>query len=103
MTIAERRSNISKSNTLELEIDKMRITSKGQVTIPIEIRERFGFLPHTEVEFVIEGDQVVVRKAESTGESFADRLIRHMSGAGTGDMTTDEIMTLTRGEDWNRS
>jgi len=77
----------------------MRITSKGQVTIPIEIRERFGFLPHTEVEFVVEGDQVVVRKAESTGESFADRLIRHMSGAGTGNMTTDEIMALTRGED----
>jgi len=81
----------------------MRITSKGQVTIPIEIREQFGFLPHSEVEFVIEGDQVVVRKATSSGESFADRLIRHMSGAGTGDMTTDEIMELTRGEDWDQS
>lgn len=77
----------------------MRITSKGQVTIPLEIRERFGFLPHTDVEFVIEKDRVVVRKAESRGESFADRLIRHMSGAGTGDMTTDEIMALTRGDD----
>ena len=77
----------------------MRITSKGQVTIPIEIRERFGFLPHTDVEFVVEGDRIVVRKAESPGESFGEGLIRHMSGAGTVKMTTDEIMALTRGED----
>ncbi|MGA8810637.1 MAG: AbrB/MazE/SpoVT family DNA-binding domain-containing protein [Thermoanaerobaculia bacterium] len=26
----------------------MRITSKGQVTIPQEVRERFGLLPDTE-------------------------------------------------------
>ena len=37
----------------------MRITSKGQVTIPAEIRERAGLLPHTEVEF--EWDGVAVR------------------------------------------
>jgi bifunctional DNA-binding transcriptional regulator/antitoxin component of YhaV-PrlF toxin-antitoxin module len=30
----------------------MHITEKGQVTIPLKIRERYGFLPHTEVEFV---------------------------------------------------
>jgi len=29
----------------------MRITSKGQVTIPKDIRERAGLLPNTEVEF----------------------------------------------------
>jgi len=33
----------------------MRVTSKGQVTIPAGIRERFGFLPGAEVEFVVEG------------------------------------------------
>ncbi len=33
----------------------MRITSKGQVTIPVEIRERLGLLPDCEVEFVVEG------------------------------------------------
>ena len=31
----------------------MRITSKGQVTIPQEVRERFGLLPDTEVDFVV--------------------------------------------------
>jgi len=30
----------------------MRITSKGQVTIPQEIREQCGLLPHTQVRFV---------------------------------------------------
>jgi AbrB family looped-hinge helix DNA binding protein len=31
----------------------MRITSKGQVTIPQEIREQCGLLPHTQVRFVV--------------------------------------------------
>ena len=39
----------------------MRLTSKGQVTIPEEIRERLGLLPHTEVEFEIDGDAVRIR------------------------------------------
>ncbi len=41
----------------------MRITSKGQVTIPIEIRERLGFHPDTEVEFEVVGQAVRLRKA----------------------------------------
>lgn len=36
----------------------MRITSKGQVTIPFEIREQAGLLPHTEVDFTFDGDSV---------------------------------------------
>ena len=32
----------------------MRITSKGQVTMPIEIRERLGLLPNSEVEFEVD-------------------------------------------------
>jgi AbrB family looped-hinge helix DNA binding protein len=41
----------------------MRITSKGQVTIPIEIRERAGLLPSTEVDFVLEGRSVRIVRA----------------------------------------
>ena len=37
----------------------MRITSKGQVTIPQEIRERAGFLPGTDVAFAMDGDGTV--------------------------------------------
>lgn len=76
----------------------MRITSKGQVTIPQDIRERFGLLPHTEVEFVTEGNVVVLRKAE-TGNAKAREWIRTYRGSADAGMTTDEIMRLTRGED----
>src|SRR5881275_553416 len=47
----------------------MKITSKGQVTIPQEIRNRLGLLPHTEVEFEIAGDHARIRKARRTGGS----------------------------------
>lgn len=76
----------------------MRITSKGQVTIPQEIRERFGFLPHTEVEFVVEGDAVLVRKAAG-GSNLAREWVRKYRGSLKGGMSTDELMRLTRGED----
>ena len=43
----------------------MRLTSKGQVTIPLEIRERLGLLPHTEVEFEIDGDSLIIRSIKA--------------------------------------
>lgn len=79
----------------------MRITSKGQVTIPKEIRDEFGLLPGTEVEFVAEAGEVKVRRLEgsrSRGQEIVDRL-RQASG-GDIKMSTEEIMRLTRGEDW---
>ena len=41
----------------------MKITTKGQVTIPADIRERLGLLPNTEVEFTLAGNGVMVTKA----------------------------------------
>jgi len=78
----------------------MRITSKGQVTIPQAIREHAGLLPQTEVEFVVEGDAVRIVKVihsrrRSRGPAAVDRLRR---GVGRVSMSTDEIMALTRGE-----
>ena len=46
----------------------MRITSKGQVTIPIEIREKLGLLPNTEVEFHVVGDAVRIKSAPGMDE-----------------------------------
>lgn len=43
----------------------MRITSKGQVTIPVEIREKAGFLPDTEVEFEMNAKGVPIRRAKA--------------------------------------
>jgi AbrB family looped-hinge helix DNA binding protein len=77
----------------------MRITSKGQVTIPVEIRERAGLLPETEVDVIYMNGVVQIVKAEShRGESRGERLVRRMWGkGGYSGMTTDEIMALTRG------
>jgi AbrB family looped-hinge helix DNA binding protein len=76
----------------------MRITSKGQVTIPQDIRERYGLLPHTEVEFVVEGDTTLLCKA--SGENHRMRAwLDQARGSAHIKMTTDEIMALTRGED----
>ena len=76
----------------------MRITSKGQVAIPIDIREKLGLLPHTEVEFQIDRDAVRVKKASAPHPRDRGRaLIDHMRGRGTRRITTDEIMKLTRG------
>ena len=73
----------------------MRITSKGQVTIPQEIREQLGLLPHTEVDFELHKDGVLLKKAAGhpRGRAFVD----HLRGRGDVAMTTDEILALTRG------
>lgn len=76
----------------------MRITSKGQVTIPLDIREKLGLLPNTEVEFSIDRNAVRITKAAHPGKRSRGReIVEHMRGRGTGSMTTDEIMRLTRG------
>jgi AbrB family looped-hinge helix DNA binding protein len=74
----------------------MRITSKGQVTIPQEIRERLGLLPYSEVEFEVDGDSVRMRKAAQTSRRGAAVVARLRGRAGTR-MTTADILKLTRG------
>ena len=78
----------------------MRLTSKGQVTIPEQIRHRLGLLPHTEVEFDIVGDSVRIRK-KSGSKGRGQRLLEAMRRAPRPKpgMTTDQLMALTRGED----
>jgi AbrB family looped-hinge helix DNA binding protein len=76
----------------------MRITSKGQVTIPIAIREKAGLLPNTEVEFDYDGKTVRLRRAkQSKRPSRGAQIVSRLRGAATVKMTTDEIMKLTRG------
>ncbi|TSD90644.1 AbrB/MazE/SpoVT family DNA-binding domain-containing protein [Mycobacterium sp. KBS0706] len=75
----------------------MRITSKGQVTIPTEIREQAGLLPHTEVEFEFDGEGVrIVRAGHRKGSSRGALLISHLRGRGDVAMSTDDIMAMTR-------
>ena len=76
----------------------MRVTIKGQVTIPQEIRERHGFLPGTEVRFVDDGNTVRLVKAEAGG-GRGKALVARMRGRARTRLTTDEIMALTRGDE----
>jgi AbrB family looped-hinge helix DNA binding protein len=77
----------------------MRITSKGQVTIPVEIREKLGLLPHTEVVFGIKGDEATIRRADDSDQRRGERLVQHLRGRGTVAMSTDEILALTRADE----
>ena len=77
----------------------MRITSKGQVTIPAEIRAKAGLLPHTEVEFRFDGKAVrIVRAKTRNRDSRGARLVAHLRRRGDVALSTDEIMALTRGD-----
>ncbi|MFZ5799467.1 MAG: AbrB/MazE/SpoVT family DNA-binding domain-containing protein [Thermodesulfobacteriota bacterium] len=77
----------------------MRITSKGQVTIPLEIRQKMGLLPHTEVDFVIKGNCVQIVKSTHPDRARGKKLIARIRGRATVKMSTAEIMALTRGEE----
>ena len=74
----------------------MRITSKGQITIPIQIRKQLGWLPNTEVAFQVDRDAVRITKTKIQRERGRS-IVAHLRGRGTTGMTTDEIMALTRG------
>ena len=77
----------------------MRVTSKGQVTIPAEIREKAGLLPETEVEFRFDGEVVSIVRAQAAKKpTRGARLVAHLKGKGDVSMSTDEIMALTRGD-----
>ena len=76
----------------------MQITSKGQVTIPQDVRNRLGLLPHTEVEFEVAGDHARIRKARRTagGSVRGQNALKALRGTADARMSTNEIMALTR-------
>jgi AbrB family looped-hinge helix DNA binding protein len=59
----------------------MRITSKGQVTIPQEVRDRLGLLPHTEVVFTVERGAAVIRPRRGPRGRGA-RIAAHLKSHG---------------------
>jgi AbrB family looped-hinge helix DNA binding protein len=81
----------------------MRVTEKGQVTIPKPIRDRLGIGPGSEVDFIDEGDGVrLVTLATEEAEARRANSIRSWADRvrGTidlGGMTTDEYMEWLRG------
>jgi AbrB family looped-hinge helix DNA binding protein len=77
----------------------MRITSKGQVTIPQEIREQCGLLPHTQVRFVVEGGRVLIEKEPAEGSPGSEGLQRLRRARLRTRLSTDELLALSRSED----
>lgn len=80
----------------------MRVTSKGQVTIPIHVREKLGIFPSTEVDFIVNGDSAQLVKIEPKNgrPTRGDEIVAHLTGRATDrGLTTDQIMAMTRGED----
>lgn len=75
----------------------MRLNSKGQVTIPAELRHKHGLHEGDEVDVVeVRGSLTIVRRPGS--ETSGERLIRQMRGRATTGRSTDELMELLRGE-----
>ena len=75
----------------------MKVTQKGQITIPLPIRTEFGFRPGTDVEFVAEAGKVVLR-ARKGRQSPGDEWLKQATGIRRGKVTTAKIMKMTRGE-----
>lgn len=74
----------------------MRISPTGRVTLPAGIRRQLGLLPGTEVEFAVEGNRLVIQKVGRPPKTGA--LIKRLAGKATANMSTDEILRLTRGD-----
>jgi antitoxin PrlF len=70
----------------------MRVTQKGQVTIPLPVRRALGIEPGSDVEFEL--DERGARLLLDSGHAAKE--ISRMRGAGEGGMTTEEILALSR-------
>lgn len=75
----------------------MRVTTKGQVTIPQFIRQKLGITAATEVDFIEEKGRVYLVKKR--GKNLTNRTFKSLRGIATVKMTTDEIMALTRDDE----
>lgn len=74
----------------------MKVTSKGQVTIPEAVRKKMGIKPHHDVEFVEDKDgRIYLRKMRQTKNQKSR--FREAGELVNLTMGTDEIMALTRG------
>jgi AbrB family looped-hinge helix DNA binding protein len=81
----------------------MRVTEKGQVTIPKEIRDRLGIVPGSEVDFVASNNGALLVRVDNPEDQnsirdFDDWAARVKGIFDTGGMTTDEFMVWLRGE-----
>jgi AbrB family looped-hinge helix DNA binding protein len=75
----------------------MRLNSKGQVTIPAALRERYGLHEGDEVDVIEDGNALRIVRAEGS-TTRGQRLVRRMRGRATTTMSTDQLLELLRAE-----
>jgi AbrB family looped-hinge helix DNA binding protein len=75
----------------------MKVTTRGQVTIPQSIRKQLGIQPGKEVEFKLDGDTVLLILINQA-KTHTQHVVERLRGQGTMKLTTDAIMKLTRGK-----
>lgn len=78
---------------------RMRLTSKGQVTIPLGLRKRYGLEARAEVTFEAAEGGVLIKPAANPRLRRMKAALRRARGTADAGRTTQEIMRLTRGED----
>jgi len=71
----------------------MKVTTKGQVTIPQNVRETLGITPQTDIQFVEDNGKFYIVKADAPETKGK---INKFRGIATAKMSTDEILSLTR-------
>ena len=75
----------------------MRLNSKGQVTIPANLRERYGLHEGDELDVVANGDTLLITRVKGS-PSRGERLVRRIRGRATTSMSTDQLLSLLRDE-----
>jgi AbrB family looped-hinge helix DNA binding protein len=75
----------------------MRLNSKGQVTIPAALRERYDLHQGDEVDVVEDGNVLRIVRVEGS-QTRAQRAVERMRGRATTKLTTDQLMELLRAE-----
>lgn len=73
----------------------MKITEKGQITIPQALREKYRLLPNSAVEFIEENNKVYITLAAEQPRAHRFSSVRGKADTG---MTTEEILSLTRSD-----
>lgn len=79
----------------------MRVTEKGQVTIPKNVRRKLGIVPGSEIEFDLREDGALIRHAPASQPGrevaeFMDHIRRHKGTMDLGGMTGDEFFKFLR-------
>ena len=57
----------------------MRVTTKGQITIPQHLREKYGITPNTDIEFDEENNHIIIKKKNTMAEKKFQRCRLHFS------------------------